>query len=639
MPGGWTVFDHTPSPLAVAGPDGRLLRANAALANLVGRPEDQLAGIDLLARADPERATALRERAGALPPGEALRVVEGMRHGTGRQIWLRADISAIDPPGGERLLLLSVSDVTPASQEPADVHGDRDGLTGLPGAGRLDAEIGRTLAEVRRHGRSACLVLLGFDDLGGWTAAHGPQAVDRLLRFVAATTSARVRAEDLVARAEPDVFGVLLRDASRADARRVADELVALVAEHGATEGRTVGAAAGVLALDERLDGAQAALRGAQVALAAARHGGDGLQDEGEAALLDGLEEAALAPSVKGTLRAVRELLGMDVSYVTRHTAHEQVFVEFDGDDSFGVQAGSRLPLEATYCDRALAGELPSLLPHVRSHPVAGAMPVTASAGVGAFATVPVRLSDGSLYGTLCAASHDPRPGLADRDLKFLNVLARMVASELERDAALDQQLWLRVQAAGAGALLSAVEARDRATGAHSREVVDLAEAVGRQLGLEGADLHDVTQVALLHDIGKLSVPDAILRKPSGLDPDELEVMRRHPADGARIVAAIPELAHLAPAIRAEHERWDGGGYPDGLANEAIPLASRIAFVCDAYHAMTNDRPYRRRMVREDAVRELSEGAGGQFCPMCVDALFVVLAHDRPPAHRQPDHG
>ena len=126
-------------------------------------------------------------------------------------------------------------------------------------------------------------------------------------------------------------------------------------------------------------------------------------------------------------------------------------------------------------------------------------------------------------------------------------------------------------------------------------------------------------------------MPDAILRKPGGLTAPEWEVMREHPAIGAQIVSAIGSLSHLAPAVRAEHERWDGGGYPDGLAGEAVPLASRICFVCDAWHAMTSDRPYRRALSAEQARAELRRNAGTQFCPSTVAALERVLDRGAPP--------
>jgi diguanylate cyclase (GGDEF)-like protein len=175
-------------------------------------------------------------------------------------------------------------------------------------------------------------------------------------------------------------------------------------------------------------------------------------------------------------------------------------------------------------------------------------------------------------------------------------------------------------------ALLAAVNARDSYTAMHSREVVTLARAVARQLGLDEAQCIEVEHVALLHDLGKIGVPDAILRKPGPLTGHEQTLMRQHPVVGSVILASMPELAHLAPAVHAEHEHWDGGGYPDGLAGEQIPIASRIALVCDAYHAMTSNRPYRRAMSAAAARDEIRREAGAQFCPHAAAALLEILA-------------
>jgi HD-GYP domain-containing protein (c-di-GMP phosphodiesterase class II) len=128
-----------------------------------------------------------------------------------------------------------------------------------------------------------------------------------------------------------------------------------------------------------------------------------------------------------------------------------------------------------------------------------------------------------------------------------------------------------------------------------------------------------------MHDIGKLGVSDAILRKPGTLTEAEWVEMRRHAEIGEHIIASTPELAHLAPTIRADHERWDGAGYPDGLAGEQIPLASRIVFVSDAYHAMTSERPYRAPLTPTEARGELERNAGSQFCPTVVAAALEVL--------------
>ena len=186
-------------------------------------------------------------------------------------------------------------------------------------------------------------------------------------------------------------------------------------------------------------------------------------------------------------------------------------------------------------------------------------------------------------------------------------------------------------------ALLAAVQARDSYTAMHSRQVVTWARAVARRLGLDEHQASDVESVALLHDLGKIAVPDAILRKRGPLTEIEALLMRQHPVVGAQMVTSIPELEHLAPAIRAEHERWDGHGYPDGLAGEAIPLASRIAFVCDAYHAMTSDRPYRKALSHEAAMAEIASEAGHQFCPASAAALLEVLeAEDVVEIHADP---
>ena len=168
-----------------------------------------------------------------------------------------------------------------------------------------------------------------------------------------------------------------------------------------------------------------------------------------------------------------------------------------------------------------------------------------------------------------------------------------------------------------------------RYTSEHSQAVVAQAVAIGCRLSLPLEELADLAQVALLHDIGKIAVPDTILAKQGPLTDCEWDVMRLHPIHGERIVCNIPEIAHLAPAIRAEHERWDGQGYPDGLAGEAIPLASRITLVSDAFHAMTSERPYRAALDPQAARDQIAAGIGGQFCPTAATALLEILDEER----------
>ena len=176
-----------------------------------------------------------------------------------------------------------------------------------------------------------------------------------------------------------------------------------------------------------------------------------------------------------------------------------------------------------------------------------------------------------------------------------------------------------------AAALAAALEERDRYTGEHSESVVDLTARVAEALGLGPDEVSDVRRAALLHDIGKVGIPDEILNKPGPLDQREWGIMREHPAIGERILRAIPGLGPIARVVRHEHERWDGNGYPDGLAGTEIPLAARIILACDAYHAMVSDRPYRRAMSHTDAIAELNAHAGTQFDPDVVEALIGYL--------------
>lgn len=173
--------------------------------------------------------------------------------------------------------------------------------------------------------------------------------------------------------------------------------------------------------------------------------------------------------------------------------------------------------------------------------------------------------------------------------------------------------------------LLLALQARDGYTADHSRETVTMAFQVGSELGLDESELLELQDVALLHDIGKLGIPDEILNKPGPLDDDEWHLMRQHPVIGEKIICRVPGFESVASGIRHEHERWDGSGYPDGLSRREIPLTSRIVFACDAYHAMTSDRPYRESLGEAAARGEMVRHAATQFDPEVVVALLSVL--------------
>jgi HD-GYP domain-containing protein (c-di-GMP phosphodiesterase class II) len=167
---------------------------------------------------------------------------------------------------------------------------------------------------------------------------------------------------------------------------------------------------------------------------------------------------------------------------------------------------------------------------------------------------------------------------------------------------------------------------RDGHTGEHSDRVVGLSHRIGERLGLGRRELRDLGYAARLHDIGKVGVPDLVLRKAGPLDEDERELIKGHSVWGADLVGRIPGLEDVARIVRHHHERYDGFGYPDKLAGRDIPLASRILTVADAYVAMTEDRPYRQARPRFEVDHEFRDCSGKQFDPYVVEALREVVS-------------
>ncbi len=227
--------------------------------------------------------------------------------------------------------------------------------------------------------------------------------------------------------------------------------------------------------------------------------------------------------------------------------------------------------------------------------------------------------------GLLVAASAVEQPGLTLLAVPLVGVLWLL---SRERRQRLDYSVALSTAYRGTATLLGyVVEADDQYTGAHSRHVVDLARSAAAILRLGPSQRRAVEFVAMLHDVGKIFVPKEILNKPGDLDDYELHIMRSHTIQGERILRQVGgALARIGNCVRSCHEHYDGSGYPDGLAGESIPLESRIVSVCDAFSAMTTDRPYRAAMPRDEALNELHRRAGTQFDPQVVSALERVLA-------------
>ncbi len=211
-----------------------------------------------------------------------------------------------------------------------------------------------------------------------------------------------------------------------------------------------------------------------------------------------------------------------------------------------------------------------------------------------------------------------------DRFERGRDDLAALTCEALRATQA-ERQLALTLNAS-VQALASLLDLRDGYTGQHSGTVVALCEQVARRVGVTGDDLEHLRIAAHLHDLGKIGVPDAILHKPGPLDDTEWSIMREHPVWGARALESIPGFRPAARAVRHHHERWDGDGYPDGLAGEDIPIGARIIAVCDAYEAMTSTRPYRPALAEPLARERIVAGTGTQFDPAAAWGLLDALA-------------
>jgi diguanylate cyclase (GGDEF)-like protein len=221
------------------------------------------------------------------------------------------------------------------------------------------------------------------------------------------------------------------------------------------------------------------------------------------------------------------------------------------------------------------------------------------------------------------AVAFAPEVEYGDRELELLGGLAhqaKLAIANASSFAGLERTFLSTVEA-----LANALEARDEYTSSHARWITDMAIRVGSELGLDSDTLKRLELGALFHDIGKIGIPNSVLLKPGPLTEEERLLIETHPELGQKIIAPIDQLQDVCGIVRACHERWDGQGYPDRKAGEDIPLEARIIFACDAFHAMTTDRPYRRALPTEEALRRLEENAGSQFDPRVVEICLRVL--------------
>ena len=346
---------------------------------------------------------------------------------------------------------------------------------------------------------------------------------------------------------------------------------------------------------------------------------------------------------IAGTLRIALETLGMDAAHVSDFTGGTQRFRTVTAGESFGLAAGDSLPLEETYCLRMSDGRIPNVVPDTGREPEVSDLPATREADLGAYVGVPIVASDGEVLGSFCCLSHEPDPSLAERDITFLHVLAKLVADRIERQRLeararerLERQVAERTaelqaavaslaqaQAETAMRLSKAVEFRDDQTGAHIERVGRMSEALARAAGMDEAFCALIAQAAPLHDVGKVAAPDAVLLKHGRLEEHERRMIERHAEIGFRMLegSSSAVLRMAATIARTHHERVDGEGYNRRLQGGEIPVEGRIVAIVDVFDALTSDRVYRPALPVAEAVDAMRADVG-HFDPRLLD-IFV----------------
>jgi diguanylate cyclase (GGDEF)-like protein len=550
-----------------------------------------------------------------------------------------------------------------------------DALTGCLNHAALQDGLRREIERSTRSAQNLSLVLIDLDGFKQVNEEHGHLVGDEVLRRVGHALRSAVRPYDLCARYGGDEFAIVCSDTDEHEAAVVAnraiERLAATLSELDGAEG--TGATAGiarwipgqtgteVLEQADRalLYGKQRGERGGTVfasdvpagfrparfkraAASAALHaeirtslGPDALHAQRQAERLQKRTRQLVLANALGArlagMQDARDIVGAAVEELHRAFGYYLCAVVQLRDDDFVeavalrgdafVKLGERAwtqPRNTGIIGRCLRERRVVLVNDVTQEPSYESTSETTATRAELVAPVWVA---GRLWGVLNIEENQP-DAFDDDDARLVQMVADQLGAAL-RSAQLYEQLE-RAYLGTAEALAAALEAKDALLG-ESSSIVGWCEAVGERLAMGETELRDLRYGAALHDIGKIAVPQAILDKPGALDASERAIMERHPMVGEQILAPVEFLTGVAALVRHEHERWDGTGYPDGLAGATIPLGARIIFACDAFHAMVNDRPYRAALGEEAARDELRANAGSQFDPQVVDALLAVL--------------
>ncbi len=503
--------------------------------------------------------------------------------------------------------------------ERAQIAARTDSLTGLLNHGAVQVRLQDEIQRAQRNGEPLSCLLVDLDDFKPVNDAHGHLVGDQVLQEIAGALVEEFRGYDGIGRFGGDEFVLVLTGMDEEPAQQAAERLRTAVSRTAAANDLAAGvtASVGVARWREPLSASELLDRADRALLLAKRRGKDTTvvatqEIETELArlewhpggpselLADLWDMVSQCDHPHQVLRRLPRLLTSSLDIEECVLVHpellppdSEVLARLDGGP---IGRSSLAGLQA-------ALDVPAL--PVRDQP-------------GAHAAIALE-HEGELHGLLIIRIEGDT---------FPLTLLRLV--ELSAGQAVTALIG---QAGGAsrsavGALAAAIDARDNYTHVHSEEVVALAEGVARQLNLSTSEIEQIRDGAMLHDVGKVAIPNEILYKAGPLDPAEWSIMREHPVIGERILTRTPELRSIAKLVRHEHERWDGGGYPDGLAGTDIPIGSRVILACDAYNAMITARPYREPMTTAAARAELEANAGSQFDPDVVAALLEVLAEE-----------
>ena len=586
---------------------------------------DDLSDVPRLEALPRDRTLPLRSLCAAplVYRGESLGVLVALANGTAG--FLPHDVDLMQSYAAQAAIALTNARVYEAQEQLAT----RDPLTGLLNHREFHEAVARELDICRRGGGVVSVVLLDLDGFKQVNDTSGHAAGDRVLVAAADALRSCCRDSDLAFRIGGDEFALVLHATSAAGAVPVTERAVAGIGSldrrvgvsygigewpaDGPTKDSVLSGADERLYAMKRVVRAKAADRAAEVT-----PGSDRQRDRLACASRLSAKLLPLVDPVEIAQTTVDEL---QATFRYHFAAIDQI-----GDDGLVralAGAGAISAQVAAWeqpADRGIIGRVacsgePALVLDTAQDP--DYVGVGAEVEPGSELTVAIRVN-GEVWGLLDLVQLSTYAFDAD-DVVFADLVAAHVGAALDR-ARLRGELETTFMTTLA-TLCDALEQKDAYTAAHAHDVADLSEGVAARLGLPADEVRTVRYAALLHDIGKIGIRTEILTKPGKLTDAEFAEMKQHTLIGQRILEPIPFFSDVHRLVRWAHERWDGAGYPDGIAGADIPLGARIICACDAFHAMTSDRPYRTAMPLSDALAELGRHAGTQFDPKVVEAL------------------